>query len=248
MSMKIWFDITNISTFTAGVVGIIRAELEIAYNFAKLSDDVGFCRLNQAGDGIEAVSREDLGWLLDAKTPVDGFLARSESLKPVWARKPNTTVMPAHVHAWRNGRGRFEHAKLSFQKMASVLPRGLFNLVYYTARPVFRWLGSAVRAYRDGAPHAPAQQRKRANAVGANGAAIVHPFQPGDVLFACGWKDSNKEKVYGKIRRNMDLDFHISYLIYDTILINKKTKFLYDENAEKGFLSYFRWISSNCSL
>lgn len=245
--MNIWFDITNISTFTAGLVGIIRAELEIAYNFAKVSSEVRFCRLNQAGDGIEEVPREELDWLLEAKTPVDGFLTRIGRLKPAAVRAPlAATVMPEPLYAFRTKHARVEHAKLFFQKLTSILPRGPFNVVYYATRPVFMLFEKMVSRKRK-----RLLKKYESNVSAAPGHAALtpsHPFVAGDVLFSCGWKDSNKENVYAKVRRRLNYGLHISYLIYDTILINPGTKFLYDKNAEQSFLRYFKWISNNSDL
>lgn len=235
--MSIWVDISNISSFTGGVVGIIRAELEIAYNMAKISDDVRFCRLNPAGDGIEEVARVDLGWLLLAATPVEGFLNhRSRKVSP--SSISDASALPLPLKEFRSGASRGQHAKLAMQGLMSVMPLPLAKVLYYVTRPFYLMF--------QGGP-APAKPVKRVSAA-STPSVPDHPFSPGDVLFSCGWKDSNKEAIYGRVRESMAYRLHLSYLIYDTILINPKTKFLYGSNSEAEFLKYFKWISTHCDL
>ncbi|AWH31890.1 glycosyltransferase [Stenotrophomonas sp. SAU14A_NAIMI4_8] len=235
--MSIWVDISNISTFTGGVVGIIRAELEIAYNMAKISDQVRFCRLNQASDGIEEVSRADLGWLLSAATPVEGFL-NHRSQKVSSSSIGDSSALPLPLKEFRSARSRGQHTKLAMQGLMSVLPLPLAKAVYYISRPFYlMFQGNSV-------PAKPVEKPSAARMP----AIPDHPFSPGDVMFSCGWKDSNKEAIYGRVRESMDYRLHLSYLIYDTILINPKTKFLYGANSEAEFLKYFKWVATHCDL
>ena len=235
--MRIWFDISNISYWQGGVVGVIRAELELAYNFSKISDEVLFCRINSSGDAIEAVTREELSWLLKAPTAVDGFLQYQKSYKE--SKKLPSSSLPGIVDSFYRGNSKLQHVSLAIKFFSSLLPIYLGEKVYKLSIA----LENAVNRCRSKCNKSiePLENKNTTN-------SLSHPFHPGDIVFSAGWKDSNKEILYKNIKRDLDDKLNLSYLIYDTILINKSTKHLYSEETENSFYRYFSWISENCDL
>lgn len=233
--MRIWFDISNISYWQGGVVGVIRAELELAYNFAKISDDVLFCRVNSSGDAIEAVSREELSWLLKAPTAVEGFLQYQQFSQE--SKRPPSSILPETVNNFYRANSKLQHIYLAIKFFSSLLPKYLGNKIYKCSIA----LENTINKCRS-------QSHKDINPLENKTNLFSYPFHSGDVVFAAGWKDSNKENLYERIKRHLDGNLHLSYLIYDTILLNKNTKHLYDQEAEISFTRYFDWIARNCDV
>lgn len=234
--MRIWFDISNISYWQGGVVGVIRAELELAYNFSKISDEILFCRINSSGDAIEAVTREELSWLLKAPTAVDGFLQYQKSYKE--SKKLPSSSLPGVVDSFYRGNSKLQHVSLAIKFAASLLPKVLSEAVYKFSVI----LDSSVNRFYKTNDQKLELSHKKMNK------DLSHPFLAGDVIFAAGWKDSNKENLYERIKKRLKHNLHLSYLIYDTILINENTKHLYDQEAEISFTRYFDWIAKNCDV
>ncbi len=67
-----WFDLTTTLQWTGGVVGIVRAELEMACGLAKLYPDLRFSM--QIDQGFAEISRDELRWLLDADNITDAYM------------------------------------------------------------------------------------------------------------------------------------------------------------------------------
>lgn len=235
--MRIWFDISNISYWQGGVVGVIRAELELAYNFAKISDDVLFCRVNSSGDAIEAVSREELSWLLKAPTAVEGFLQYKKTDKE--SKKLSFRTLPESVDNFYRSTSKLHHISLAIKFFSSLLPTYLGGKVYRFSMALENTVNKCRNKYNKNVKSS--ENKNTAN-------SFSHPFYRDDIVFSAGWVDNNKEFFYQKIKRDLNGGLNLSYLIYDTILIHKNTKHLYDKGAEDCFYRYFSWVAENCDL
>ncbi|WP_208456863.1 hypothetical protein, partial [Burkholderia gladioli] len=67
-----WFDLTNSLEWRGGVVGIVRAELEIAYGLRQVDPSVRFSM--HKGNGFVEVPEAQLAWLFEADNVVDAYL------------------------------------------------------------------------------------------------------------------------------------------------------------------------------
>lgn len=100
----IWVDLTTSLQWTGGVVGIIRAELEIACGMYKADDSVRFSM--QIENGFVEIQKDQLQWLLNAENVADAYMnffgryqKKEGELKPseevtqhtVTVHVPNTT-------------------------------------------------------------------------------------------------------------------------------------------------------------
>lgn len=244
--MSLWFDISNISTYKGGVVGIIRAELELAYNFAAIDQNIRFCRADLEGENIVEVSRDSLGWLLSEEfSPVEGFLKKNK-VTPVIDNSPQS----AFIKSFRQSMGRAEHLKKGADVGISILPKPIATLTYPVAKFSFK-LMMYLRNMRRRIKHennSTTSSKTNTPTTYQSSNPVSHPFKTGDILFAAGWMDNGKEQLYTKIKRKLEDKLYLSYLIYDTILINPQTKHIYHKGAEPVFQNYFDWISSNCDL
>lgn len=69
-------------------------------------------------------------------------------------------------------------------------------------------------------------------------------FKDGDVFFSCGWITSGKEVFLSEAKKYFD-EFKIIYLVYDTVILDSRTKPFYRSSAGM-FKEYLKWVSRNC--
>ena len=130
--MAIWMDMTNsLQTWKGGVVGIVRAELEIAKNMKRCDPDVRFFRFN--GSAFEEVGEHELEWLWTCESVGDAYLTAmgrkqtsglegkggEESVEEL--RK----VYPGLDNAYRYSGSRLHRAIWGLLLYANTLPAGI---------------------------------------------------------------------------------------------------------------------------
>ena len=69
----LWLDVTTAFEWGGGVVGIVRAELEIAVGLKRAHPDVRFSM--QIGEGFAEIKASEIQWLLDAENVTDAYMA-----------------------------------------------------------------------------------------------------------------------------------------------------------------------------
>lgn len=69
---NLWFDLTTAFQWNGGVVGIVRAELEMACGLAKIFPDIRFSM--QIDQGFGEIPKSELGWLLEADNVADAYM------------------------------------------------------------------------------------------------------------------------------------------------------------------------------
>ncbi|WP_295953178.1 glycosyltransferase [Rhodoferax sp.] len=173
----LWMDLTTTMEWTGGVVGIIRAELEVASALKKIRPGIRFSM--QLGNGFIEIDNQKLGWLFDAENIADAYIEKFKRIGP--QNEP--------------------------------------------ARRTYEYL----------------------NIDAKNNSELFHPYEPDDIVFCMGWMDSQKEVFFDKIKFELP-QLYISYLVYDTILINENTTQFYDRIHAVKFSNYLEWISNSCSL
>ena len=246
--MAIWMDMTNsLHVWKGGVVGIIRAELEIAKNMKRCDPDVRFFKFN--GAAFIEVEDAQLGWLWSCESVGDAYLTamgrkqiaglgdqgREKSIEEL--RK----AYPGLDNAYNFSSSRLHRAVWGLQLYANTLPAGMrgltktvVNLVAAPLKKLSLW-----RAHRMAAKEAQITAQKRQTA------SFSHPFQQNDLVFSCGWLHSGKEEGFEKVKREFPSVF-ITYLVYDIILIRENTKQFYDTTLSADFETYLKWISMHC--
>lgn len=68
----LWFDLTTAFQWTGGVVGIVRAELELACGLKKIHPAVRFSM--QVDQGFVEIPHSEIKWLLDAPNVADAYM------------------------------------------------------------------------------------------------------------------------------------------------------------------------------
>lgn len=70
----LWFDLTTTMEWSAGVVGIIRAELEVAAAIRHVNPNVRYSM--QLGNGFVEIEPEKLNWLFEAENVADAYVEK----------------------------------------------------------------------------------------------------------------------------------------------------------------------------
>ncbi|MPT49034.1 MAG: glycosyltransferase [Sphingobium sp.] len=170
---NLWFDLTTAFQWHGGVVGIVRAELEMACGLARLYPDLRFSM--QIDQGFAEIDKSELHWLLNAENVADAYMR-------FFARYKGATDKPKSIHI-----------------------------------------------------EAPDIE------------GFFHPYEDGDAVIAVGWMDSQKERYFSLVKREVP-SLHLFYLVYDIILLLDDTKHFYDPVGRERFERYVEWISYNCDM
>ena len=246
--MAIWMDMTNsLHVWNGGVVGIIRAELEIAKNMKRCDPDVRFFKFN--GAAFVEVEDAQLEWLWNCESVGDAYLTamgrkQTSGLGDQGDEKSIEELRKAYPgldNAYNFSTSRLHRAVWGLQLYANTLPVGIrgltktvVNLVASPLKKLSLW-----RAHRMAAKEAQMTAQKRQTS------PFSHPFQQDDLIFSCGWLYSGKEEGFEKVKREFPSIF-ITYLVYDIILIRENTKQFYDTSLSADFETYLKWISMHC--
>ena len=237
--MTVWMDMTNsLVVWQGGVVGIVRAELELAKNLYKIDPHIEFACLD--GQGYRKIDKNEISWLLTADNVCDAYMEHFGRQIPDHNKKNissnQNTALDTAIHFSQSRTVRLREGLSIFLdtnpfKGAATLKSLLFVIldVYLKLRSVF---------WKNNRNIGNVQQISKEK-------IIPHfPFKNGDKIFSCGWYGSNKENILNKIKGEIDLD--IVYVVYDTIMLNTDLTHLY-ANGREGFKAYLSWISRNCT-
>ncbi len=247
-NQKIWLDISTSMRWTGGVVGIVRAQLEIASAINALFPEVRFSMFRD-GNFVE-LEKHELPWLEGEGSVAERYIA---------ARKMNEAVIVEKQQPVRNRLdtliddlsmqnpsrvGRIQHAILL---LVSALPYRLQALGLIATWLPRKILGAASfmrqKLYQLGLGRNPVITQADPQVAGP----IIHPYKPGDIVVSLGWMDDGKEPYYTQIKEQSP-SISLAYMVYDTILIGKTTRHLYPTTGGKSFEEYFKWISTTCDL
>lgn len=90
-----WFDLTTSLQWTSGVVGIIRAELEMACNLKKIYPALRFSM--QANHGFAEIDESQLQWLLQAENVAEAYMEflAARAVKRIKCRWKFPILMPS---------------------------------------------------------------------------------------------------------------------------------------------------------
>ena len=237
--MAIWFDMTySLVDWKAGVVGIVRAELELARQLKKENPALKICVLEN--DKIREVQSSELNWLWNAESVSDAYLEKFGRKADLTkgSNIDNSQGIPVVLReALANDAGRIIKIRdANTEIINNAKHRQLTRVALRTIELPLR-ISSRIRlkikAIRNRGGNRLTIERKQAE------------FKCGDKLFSCGWFSSGKEKYFQDIKCKTN-DFSIIYLVYDLVLENDTTSFLYPKEIRKQFEKYLKWISNNC--
>ena len=248
--MAIWMDMTqSLHNWKGGVVGIVRAELEIAKNMKEENPNVRFCKF----DGIRfvEVTEEELSWLWETKSVGDGYLkAMNRNQKAEHVPQVNHTgiakLRAEHSrldNAYNFSGSRIQRLTWGMKLYANTLPSWACSLAYGIINVLSVSLNGISKIYvscRDFGKKRDAELLAEAEIP-----TFSHPFTDGDTVFSCGWIDSGKEAGFEKVKQELP-DLKLVYLVYDIILIRENTRQFYHPHAWQVFTWYLEWVSKHC--
>ncbi|WDG52055.1 MULTISPECIES: glycosyltransferase [Pseudomonas] len=237
----IWVDITTSQQWPGGVVGIVRAELEVAAALNKHYPDVRFSKFDN-GSFFE-VNKSDLPWLgkdvniaeayLEGRGKAHAFPVTEKSISKV---EKYLRRLAAEIPSRSR---RFQHSLLL--TVSSMPVRWQKLGMYLTWLP--RKILDAAICVRLLFPKAV--EESASNSLFSASGSLSYPYKNGDMVVSLGWLDSGKENYYTKVKER-DPNIELVYMVYDTILVGESTHHLYRPQEEDGFRKYFEWISKTC--
>lgn len=255
--MAIWIDLTNsMQVWKGGIVGIIRAELEIARNVYKNNSDVRFFKFNGL---FQEIKKEDISWLWECESVGDGYLTAMGRKQTAGLDNTNDAndETIASIEELRKRHPMLDNAFKFHLSRVYRLEWGL--LLYANSKPdwcqgFLKGCVSLTMAPLKGISkirtkhRLKKQQRLEKKAAQTNQNSNTYdfsfPFSDGDVIFSCGWLNSGKEEAFEKVKNKCRI--FLTYLIYDTILIRENTKQFYHTIHTNDFRKYIHWVSMHC--
>jgi glycosyltransferase involved in cell wall biosynthesis len=257
--MAIWMDMTNsLKVWPGNVVGIVRAELEIARNIKKINANVKFSLFN--GQAFEQIPDEELGWLFNCEDVTIAYFERMgreeagfKAENAVTKIDFNESQKLKQAYGYSQSRvTRLLRALILIIKGMPLILRPFLLLVWLPLAFFFKIVSGIIYAARLIICSLRKKERTVNKASGQKNAlpqnlSIAYPYSPGDVIFSAGWFASDKERAFG-IVKDMCARLYIVYLIYDTILINDATMHLYTQDKVWLFKEYYEWALINCDF
>lgn len=266
-------DMTNsMHVWTGGVVGIVRAELEIAKNMYKQSKDVRFVKYT--GQRFEEIPAEELSWLWDAQSVGDAYLkamdrnqlagladdksskekdgeSSEEDVDEYLSKEELKAKYPPLQNAFNYSTSRLYRLEWGLLLYCNSMSDGMGNflkklisVVFYLPKKAANARGNA-RTKRLARKELRESRKKAAEQPEPEKIEFSHPFKDGDTVFSCGWMWSGKEAAFERVKSETDI--FLSYLIYDIILIRENTAQFYDQQVGyKNFKEYVHWASMHC--
>lgn len=232
--MTMWMDLTNsLVTWKGGVVGIIRAELEIAKHLHVIDSNIKFSICTD--NGFKEVKTEELEWLWKSDSVGDAYLKYFQREKHVQKvqRGQLRSEYPALNNAFLMSDSRLIRFKEAVKQFILALPKPLDTALFYPAKLIYKIIKKAKKS-KDGLSDKKSMTTKK---------EIECPYNDNDTIFSCGWIASEKESCFSKIKEKQKLN--IIYLIYDIIVIKQGLKHFYSSDNER-FKRYLFWVSNNC--
>ena len=252
--MAIWMDMTNsLHDWQGGIVGIVRAELEIAKNMHQYNPDLRFVKYD--GKAFIEIKPEEISWLWDCGAIGDAYMK-------AMGRKQSTSVLtndkeadngeekqviplnPKLQYALSADPAAYKRFLFGCKSLGEIMPAPVRGIMKYGYRLVLKWPLKGARAvFR--ACKSIGRGTGKSVVPSIMTSAVRHPFRDDDVVFSCGWTHSGKEGAFTQIKTVLS-HLHIIYLIYDIIVLAKDTRQFYDDAEHQSFGKYLKWASFNC--
>lgn len=250
--MAIWMDLTHsLYAWRGGVVGIVRAELEIAKNLHKHNPDIRFSMFDS--NRFIELDPKKLNWLWESENIGDAYL------EAMGRKQSNTVIEEPHVNektpleqypklaeAYNFSLSRLARLSHGVKLYLQTLPKwigkpltGLSKIAFFPLKKI-----SLARAHSKERKIIRQSAKENKNTK-SEVIEFSYPYKDDDILFSCGWFGSGKEWAFSRIKYELR-QFTLIYLIYDTILMLPGTKHFYHERGNVDFLEYFRWSSFHC--
>lgn len=255
---ELWVDLSTSVRWDGGVIGIVRAELELARAIHSLFPAVRFCSFN--GEAFVEMQHERIKWLFESRSVADAYLKvrdyfraaanyqqprRALADEPDYPRFREMLATLPPMPPDRSGQMRMS---LLFGATAipssELLLKGMLKL-YEPLRRV-RHRGKAPPTSK-GATPAPVKANPEDWELPAGALPAASPFTGRSTVLYAGWMDTGREKHLAAIKKRTP-GLQVAQLIYDVIPIHEDLAHLYPEAGSVRFTSYFSWVSQHADL
>lgn len=248
---ELWVDLSTSVRWDGGVIGIVRAELELARALYALNPETRFVAFN--GDAFVEMEHERIRWLFASRSVADAYLKVRDYFRAAAQYRvarpandyPRYQQMVANLPAFPNDRSSQLRMSLVFGATAlqspptELLLRGMLKLYEpirhakekrrgERARPEAVLSGSEFELPPDQAP-------------------VPSPFTNDSTVLSAGWMDTGREKHLAAIKKALP-GLKIAQLIYDVIPIHDDLAHLYPVAGSKRFTDYFSWIAKSADI
>jgi len=244
---SIWLDITTSMQWPGGVVGIVRAELEIAAALNRQFPEIRFSMFSN-GSFVE-IDKAQLQWLWGGDNIAEKYLAtrgQNGQIATLVAYDQNGKINEYLSKLASETPSRFLRLHRALMLATSALPYRYQALGLALTWLPRKLLGAAIRLsrfLRNQLLTTPATKQPQAPAP----SLLSYPYKSGDLVVSLGWLDSGKERYYTQVKQR-DPGITLAYMVYDTILLGESTHHLYRPQEEDSFRNYFKWISETCDF
>jgi glycosyltransferase involved in cell wall biosynthesis len=251
---ELWVDLSTSVRWEGGVIGIVRAELELARAMRVLHPATRFCAFN--GEAFVEMQHERINWIFESRSVADAYLkvrdyfrAAADYRQP--QRGPQTIEYPRYREMLAQlppvAENRMGQLRMSLLFGATAIPaselllKGMLRL-YEPLRGKMAPKSSKVGQGNGGDP---VRSEEWSLPVGAPPARA--PFTANSTVVCAGWMDTGREKHLAAIKA-ANPGLCIAQLIYDVIPIHEDLAHLYPESGSLRFASYFSWVAKNADV
>ncbi|MBK0094566.1 glycosyltransferase [Erwinia sp. S63] len=250
MKNTFWFDLTTSMQWTGGVVGIVRAELEIGASLARQYPQIRFSMFT--GVSFVELSQNDIPWIYSQGNVADVYL---QNRRPQPSETKNNTLennSTVKVDAFlktlekelpSSGR-RFQHALVLAVNSTPERLKLPVRILTWLPKKI---AGGLINIKKTSNYWKHSNENKHINDRKHSILGFSHPYGDDDVILSAGWSDSGKENYFTKVK-NQKPKIKLGYVVYDTLLVGDTTRHLYKQDLEDNFRKYFHWISENCDF
>jgi glycosyltransferase involved in cell wall biosynthesis len=246
ISRLLWLDISTSLEWRGGVVGIIRAEIELTRHLCRLLPELRLVAFN--GRAFVEVDAQSLPWVTDDSSSVQQYLtSRDEIRVRNGIMEPNQSPKyPRLAHLGRNlpshRDSTAERLRLATLFAATAIPKRTSELLLRSMLAAYTPL-RLLQKKREQAPKSRATKpsaQKPDTRVAKN--SVPHPFDNRSTVLSFGWMDSGREAPLEAIRKQFP-KMKCAQLIYDVVLIHEDISYRYPTYASERFMEYFNWVS-----
>ena len=243
--MAIWMDLTfSMRTRKGkGIVGIVRAELEIAHYLHEINKDTRFFVVEK--NGFHELNHNVIEEVIESENISKAYIEKWPIKKEKETIKSEVPDGLNHVYYfWGRYTRRAERVECILRILILKTPflfrwiiHAIFGFLIFVLKRMVRIVDKINQWKEERKKHVDKKQSIECN-----------PFDSSDVILSFGWYDNgdiDKEFAFSQLKTKMP-KLKLIYMIYDLVFVNPETEALYPVKYEFG--KYLNWISNNCDF
>jgi hypothetical protein len=204
MNKQKWFDLTTSMLWPGGVVGIIRAELEIAAALRKLDSEIKFSMFRN-GQFVE-IPGKDIPWIFSDANVADVYLTKrtwgqqsiADEVKPAGSALKIVNFLAELTRTTPSRGRRFQHALMLAVDETPASFQPIVRLLVWLPVKTAGIMINIHRLFNRKKPDTSLFSQP----IGEDNGDVIfsHPYHSGDIVLSVGWSDSGKEIFFTQLR------------------------------------------------